>query len=186
MAWPPNMYDPAGDPDTYVDYKLVDTTDGSDGDKVEAATWNDILQSIDARLARLPASGQTDGDTLVWDSTTETWVTQGWNETKAFVLESPAAADDMPLIRVDRVVTLTKVAYLCIGGTNWVGQLQECDANGINGVDVHSSDVTATAGTTNVQTTFSNASIDAGDWIGLKTTSVSGSPTRLHVTFYYK
>lgn len=106
-------------------------------------------------------------------------------ESKSFVIETPTSADDMPMWRSDIAITLTKVSYLCIGGTNWVGQVQECDANGGSGADVHSGDVTASAGTVNSSTSFSNASIDAGDWVGIKTTSVSGTPTRIHVTVYY-
>lgn len=107
-------------------------------------------------------------------------------QSKSFVIETPTSSDDMPIWRTDVAITLTKVSYLCIGGTNWVGQLQECDGNGGSGADVHSGDVTATAGTTNTSTTFSNASIDAGDWVGIKSTSISGTPTIIHITFYYR
>lgn len=110
--------------------------------------------------------------------------TPKWSS-KSFVIETPTTADDMPMFRTDVAITLKKVSYLCIGGTNWVGQVQECDANGGSGADVHSGDVTATAGTVNSSVSFSNDSIDAGDWVGIKTTSVSGTPTRIHVTVYY-
>lgn len=103
----------------------------------------------------------------------------------AALIESPAAADDRPLLRLDYACTLTKVVYAITGGTNWVGQLQEADdAQGTSAADTQSADSTVT-GTTTV-TSFSNASFDAGDYIRLKTTSVSGSVTWLHVTFYYR
>lgn len=107
-------------------------------------------------------------------------------QSKSFTIETPTTADDLEIWRSDKAITLTKVVYLCTGGTNWVGQLQELDANGGSGADVHSGDITATAGTANVSTTFSNASIDAGDYIGIKTASISGTPTRINVTFYYR
>jgi len=75
-------------------------------------------------------------------------------QSKGFMIETPVAADDMAVWRTDVAITLTKVTYLCVGGTNWVGQLQECDANGLNGADVHTSDVTAVAGTTESQDAF--------------------------------
>ena len=106
-------------------------------------------------------------------------------QSKGFWIETPVATDDLPIWATDVAITLTEVRYLCIGGTNWVGQLQECDANGINGVDVSTSDTTATAGTVQDVTSFSNAGIDAGDWVGIKTTSISGTPTGLFVTFYF-
>lgn len=104
---------------------------------------------------------------------------------KSFYLEAPAAADDLPIHRFDQAVTLTKVVYAITGGTNWVGQLQEADdAQGTSAADTQAADSTVTGNTT--VTSFSNASFDAGDYVRLKTTSVSGSVTWLHVTFYYR
>ena len=107
-------------------------------------------------------------------------------ESKAFFIETPVATDDFAIWRTDVAITLIEVHYLCIGGTNWVGQLQEMNGNGGVGVDVQTTDTTATAGTDAEVTSFSNAAIDAGDWIGIKTTSISGTPTSLHVTFYFR
>jgi hypothetical protein len=108
-------------------------------------------------------------------------------QSKAFIIETVIATDDLPIIRMDRAGSLVEVHYLCLGGTNWIGQLQECDANGINGADVQAANTTATSAGGDVEVTdFSNAAYDAGDWIGIKTTSISGTPTSLHVTFYYR
>lgn len=107
-------------------------------------------------------------------------------KSKAFVLETPVAADDIPVWRTDVAFTLVEVHYLCIGGTNWIGQLQEADANGINGVDTQSADTTASAATDAEVTSFSNAAFDAGDYVRLKSTSISGTPTLLVVTFMYR
>ena len=103
----------------------------------------------------------------------------------AFYLELPAAADDLPIIRMNSASTLVKVNYAITGGTNWVGQLQEADdAIGTNAADTQAADSTVT-GSTEV-TSFSNASLDAGDYLRLKTTSVSGTVTWLHVTAYWR
>ena len=45
---------------------------------------------------------------------------------------------------------------------------------------------TASAGTENCVTTYTNAETDADDWIGIITDSVSGDNDRLHITFSYK
>jgi hypothetical protein len=104
---------------------------------------------------------------------------------KAFLLENPVAADDLPVYRFEAAATLEKVVYAITGGTNWVGQTQEADdAQGTGAADNAAADSTVT-GTTTV-TTFSNASFDAGDYLRIKTTSQSGNPTWLHVTFYYR
>lgn len=107
-------------------------------------------------------------------------------QSKSVTILAPVAGDDFPLHRFDVAVTLTKVSYLCLGGTNWIGQAVEMDANGGTATDVHSADITATAGTVNTSTTFSNASLDAGDYLGIETTSISGTPTSLTITVYYR
>lgn len=104
---------------------------------------------------------------------------------KSFLLPSPVATDDLPLHRFEAASTLVKVVYAISGGTNWIGQLREADdAQGTGVADTQTVDSTVTSTTT--VTSFSNASFDAGDYIRLGTTSVSGSVTWLHVTFYYR
>ena len=125
----------------------------------------------------------TSGTLNFYDGTAERVLHPQWS--KAFLLESPVAADDLPIHRFDQAVTLTKVVYAITGGTNWVGQLQEADdAQGTSAADTQAADSTVTGNTT--VTSFSNASFDAGDYVRLKTTSVSGSVTWLHVTLYYR
>ncbi|KKM70751.1 hypothetical protein LCGC14_1437550, partial [marine sediment metagenome] len=109
---------------------------------------------------------------------------------KSLLLENPIATDDLTLWRVEETstssgITLLEICYLSKGGTNWIGQIQEQSSNGGSGANVHASDITAAAGASNCTTSFSNASIDSTDWVGIKTTSVSGGPTSLHVTVYY-
>lgn len=125
----------------------------------------------------------TSGTLNFYDGTAERVLHPQWS--KAFFLEAPVAADDLPIHRFDQAVTLTKVVYAISGGTNWVGQLQEADdAQGTSAADTQAADSTVTGNTT--VTSFSNASFDAGDYVRLKTTSVSGSVTWLHVTLYYR
>ena len=70
----------------------------------------------------------------------------------SFFVENPVATDDQAFHRVPFAATLLQVDYLCVGGTNWVGQVEEADTNGLNGVATQTSDTTATAGT-NAQVT---------------------------------
>jgi hypothetical protein len=104
---------------------------------------------------------------------------------KSFMISSPTADAHSPLWRVPVSITITHIHVLCIGGTNIVGQLWEYDANGANGATVDG-DITAPAGTnTDDDGAISNPSIAAGNYLGWKTTSVSGTPTRVIVTFEY-
>ena len=107
---------------------------------------------------------------------------------KSFVITGVTASGDFGTVwRSDVAITIVGVHVLAVGGTNVVGHLDECDANGgtCAGVD-GATDITATTGTNaNDDGSLSNPSIDAGDWIGWHTTSVSGTNTRVAVTFEY-
>lgn len=101
----------------------------------------------------------------------------------SFTIKGCTATDDFALWEVPYNITLRAVKYLKVGGTNWVGQMQETDSAGANGADTQSSDSTVT-GQTDV-TSFSNATLDAGDYLAIKTTSVSGTNTYLTITVDY-
>ena len=105
--------------------------------------------------------------------------------TFAVLILAPIATDDLPVFRFEAAATIVKTIYAITGGTNWVGQVQEAnDAQGTSAADTQAADSTVT-GTTTV-TSYSNASFDAGDYAFLKTTSVSGSVTWLHVQVWYR
>ena len=105
--------------------------------------------------------------------------------TFAMLILAPVATDDLPIFRFEAAATVVKTVYAITGGTNWVGQVQEAnDAQGTSAADTQAADSTVT-GTTTV-TSYSNASFDAGDYAFLKTTSVSGSVTWLHVQVWYR
>lgn len=129
------------------------------------------------------------GQLKVYDDTNDAWVAVGYSpvtQSKSFVLTNPTSTADPAIWRVPYGITITGVHVLCVDGTNIVGQMWEFDANGLNGATVDSSDITATAGTNaNDDGTLSNPSIDSGDYLGWKTTSVSGSVTRVIVTYDY-
>lgn len=103
-----------------------------------------------------------------------------------FFIENPVDTDDQAFHRVPFAATLLQVDYLCVGGTNWVGQVEEADTNGLNAVATQAADTTATAGTNAQVTSFSNASLASGAYLKLRSTSISGTPTSLVVTIQYR
>ena len=107
-------------------------------------------------------------------------------QSKSFVLTNPTSSTDGPIWRVPYKITIAAIHVLCMDGTNIVGQLWEYDSNGLNGSTVDSSDITGTAGTNvNDDGDLSNPDIAAGNYLGWKTTSVSGSVTKVIITFEY-
>ena len=118
------------------------------------------------------------------------WVDMGGGTppvySKSFIITNPTSSADSPIWRTSVAITITAIHVLCIGGTNIIGMLDEFDANGANPVSVDDSDITGTAGTNvNDDGTLNNAIIDAGDYIGWHTTSVSGEVTKVIITFEY-
>lgn len=105
---------------------------------------------------------------------------------KSFVITGATTASDFGNVwRAPANLTLTAIHCAAIGGTNVVGQLQECDSAGANCADVDS-DMTCTAGANvNDDGSLTNPSIDSTDYIGVKTTSVSGTNSRITWTFEY-
>ena len=94
---------------------------------------------------------------------------------KSFHITNATATADRALWRVPYNATITAVHGVLSSGTYMLGMLTECDANGANCVVCDDSDMNITTTNTNDDGTLSNPSIDAGDWIGWNTTSVSGT-----------
>lgn len=104
---------------------------------------------------------------------------------KSLVITGATTASDSPFWRTPWAITIRAVHCLIVGGTNVVGQLDEYDANGANAAVVDSADITCTTTNANDDGTLSNPSIDAGDYLGWHTTSVSGTNTRTIITWEF-
>ena len=104
--------------------------------------------------------------------------------TKSFAIRDIDDTYDFPFWMTPKAITLIAASGVCIDGTNVVGVLMEYDNDAANPAVCNSSDWTFTTGEERT-TSLSNASIDAGDWLGWKTTSVSGEVTTFTLTFEY-
>ena len=105
---------------------------------------------------------------------------------KSFVITGITSAGDFGAIwKTPAAITITAVNVVQVGATNVIGHLDECDGDGANCATVDSADITADGLNDADDGSLSNASIDANDWIGWHTTSVSGTNTRISVTFNY-
>ncbi len=123
-----------------------------------------------------------DNDLHIYDSVRDV-VIASKNKSRSFVILTPAAGHDFPFWQTPRAITITGVSAICIAGTNVIGQLQEYAGDGTTPVDVDSDWTITTAEYTDIA--FTNAAIDAGDWVGWKMTSVSGSVTSFSITYEY-
>jgi hypothetical protein len=108
--------------------------------------------------------------------------------TKSAIITSPtvAANSSRPMWRQPTAATITGVSCLCVGGTNIKGQAWEYDGNGANGAVIDGSSLICTAGSNvNDDGALSNPSIDAGDFVGWVTSSISGTVTYCEITITY-
>jgi hypothetical protein len=134
----------------------------------------------------LPADDGDSGQVLSTNgSGTMDWITPG-TLSKSFTITAVTSAGDFGAIwKTPQAITITAVNVVQVGATNVIGHLDECDSNGANCSAVDSADITADGLNDADDGSLSNASIDANDWIGWHTTSVSGTNTRITVTFNY-
>ncbi len=106
--------------------------------------------------------------------------------TRSFIISNPTASADNSLWKVPYNITITQVSLLCKGNVT-VGHLTEQDANGLNDAGVDgATDITGVVNTNvNDDGTLSNPSIDANDYLGWRTTSVTSTPTYAIITFTF-
>ncbi len=104
--------------------------------------------------------------------------------TRSFVISAIDDTYDFPFWMTIDAITIIAANGVCIGGTNVIGVLMEYDNDAANPVVCNSSDWTFTTGEERT-TSLSNASIDAGDYLGWRTTSVSGTVDFFTLTFEY-
>ena len=140
-----------------------------------------------------PAPGQegevawdTDDDKLlVYDGALAVTVAAK-TKSRSFVIVSPVAAHDFPFWKSERAITLTRVDIHVIGGTNWIGALDEWSGATPPVLQTAiDADWTVTPAAGRSDTSFTNAALDAGDWLGIHTTSVSGAVASLCITIRY-
>lgn len=98
---------------------------------------------------------------------------------KAFIITNPTASADALVWSTPEAITITAFHVYAVGGTSITGGLWENDTVAV------SDDVVAPAEQNTNNPTLTNPVIDAGNGIFWQTTSVSGTVTRVTVTFDY-
>ncbi len=179
---------PAGSGDITAVGSCATGSCASIGNGSTGGGYVDFLEDTDngTNYVRLKAPDTLSGDfTATLPSETGTIMTKAQKFTQCTTIKDPVATSDHQSWRAPAAITITNMHCLATGGTSLTGQFQECDANGANCADVDS-DMTCTAGSNvNDDGTLSNGSIDSGDYILWKTTSVSGTQTELIACFDY-
>lgn len=135
------------------------------------------------------------GGDFHWDNTLKAWsvyddgisgdvITGKMTKTFPLVIQNPGESHDFPFWQTGKKIVITGVSAVCTGGTNVIGALDEYNATGTSVDAVVDSDWTITTSEF-TDTSFTNADIDAGDWVGFHVTSVSGTVNFLSITVDY-
>jgi len=173
---------------TDAESTVIGNTSGTNsGDNTVATTGDAAVDFFGAGVdAVTDTTTCTDieGTGLSITAGTLNWSRSGTTFEKSFLITNVTATADGALWRVPAACTITAVHGVQVGGTNVIGHLTECDANGLNpaGVD-GATDITILTTNVNDDGGLSNPTIDSGDYIGWRTTSVSGTITRCTLSF---
>lgn len=106
---------------------------------------------------------------------------------KAVTIYSPTAAEDLTLWYADDAITITKMVFVITGSTSVTVTIRHHTDRSNAGNEVVTGGTTANSTTTgNVVTSFNDATIPADSFVWLETTGLSGTPSSLSVTIYYR
>ena len=101
------------------------------------------------------------------------------------VIAAPADTDDINLMKAPWGMAIVGIDAIVQGTTSVTGQLQECSSTGTSCTDLDS-DIVADSDGAADDGSLTDSAIASGAWIRWKTTSVSGTPTFLTVTFRFR
>lgn len=106
---------------------------------------------------------------------------------KSVTVESPTAAEDISLFYTDDAITITKIVFVIVWSTSVTTTIRHHTDRSNTGNEVVTGWTTANSTTTgNVVTSFNDPTVPADSFVWLETTALSGTPTSLNVTIFYR
>jgi len=108
-------------------------------------------------------------------------------QSKSITIESPSAAEDLSMFYTDDAITITKIVFVITGSTSVTTTIRHHTDRSNAGNEVVTGGTTANSTTTgNIVTSFNDATVPADSFLWLETTALSGTPTSLSVTIFYR
>lgn len=106
---------------------------------------------------------------------------------KSVTIENPTSSEDLTLFYTDDAITITKMVFVITGSTSATTTIRHHTDRSNAGNEVVTGGTTANSTTTgNVVTSFNDATIPADSFVWLETTALSGTPTTLAVTIFFR
>lgn len=108
-------------------------------------------------------------------------------QSKTITLTDPSATEDITMFYTDDAITVTKMVFVITGSTSATTTIRHhTDRNNAGNEIVTGGTVANSTTTGNVVTSFNDATIPADSFVWLETTALSGTPTSLSVTVFYR
>ena len=106
---------------------------------------------------------------------------------KSITIESPTATEDISMFYTDDAITITKIVFVITGSTSVTTTIRHSTDRSVTGNEVVTSGTVANSTTTgNVVTSFNDATVPADSFVWVETTALSGTPTSLNITVFYR
>ena len=155
---------------------ISNATVDNDGHSHTGATLSGIDIGDDTNLAA-GRSLTLSGDSVEADS-------ELYTETKCSTIETPTSSDNFIVWRAPIALTVTGVDCIVESATSATLEMEECDTAGDTCSDIEAAITCDVDGATE-SGGVDNASIDAGDWIRMHLTAVSGTPGHITACLEY-
>lgn len=108
-------------------------------------------------------------------------------QSKSITIEIPTSAEDISIFYTDEAITITKIVFVITGATSATTTIRHhTDRNNAGNEVVTGGTVANSTTSGNVVTSFNDATVPADSFIWLETTALSGTPTTLNATIFYK
>lgn len=108
-------------------------------------------------------------------------------QSKSITIETPTASEDISMFYTDEAITITKMVFVITGSTSATTTIRHHTDRNNAGNEVVTGGTTANSTTTgNVVTSFNDATVPADSFVWLETTALSGTPTSLNVTIFFR
>lgn len=99
------------------------------------------------------------------------------NQTKSITIYNVTASHDVLLWATPKAITIINITMSCVGGTDVVAVLQECNVTGFACVNSNTTFWQTLAGQGTFVDDFNDAAIDAHDVLAINVTTVNGTPS---------
>lgn len=108
-------------------------------------------------------------------------------QSKSITIPDPTSSEDISMFYTDEAITITKIVGVLTGSTSATTTIRHSTDRSATGNEVVTSGTVFNSTTTgNVVTSFNDATVPADSFVWVETTALSGTPTSLNLTIFFR